>query len=172
MAGYGAVQGLGYAMASGREGDYGQAALQGGFAAFQGFSAYMGVRGLRASRLGTKRIAGAVDDHATTPLRRHLSDLPDDAIVHFGPESFSTIHPGAGGEVFAFRFGDIKHLTPRQIETLAGPLSRAGQKGGSRVMHILDEPLENAVRRSVPGTDISEIVFGKAIKVTEGYIVQ
>jgi hypothetical protein len=38
-------------MASGREGAYGQAALQGGLAAFQGFSAYMGARGLQASRM-------------------------------------------------------------------------------------------------------------------------
>jgi hypothetical protein len=51
MAGYGAMQGLGNAMASGREGDYGQAALQGGFAAFQGFSAYMGARGFSVGRV-------------------------------------------------------------------------------------------------------------------------
>jgi hypothetical protein len=117
--------------------------------------------------------ARATDNLATTPLMRNITGVADDALVHFGPEGYSVIKPGAGGQVFSFQYGDIKHLTPRQIESVIGDLSISGQRGGSRVMHILDANPGGATR--TPGAVVSEIpefIFEQPVPVSGGFIVQ
>jgi len=112
-------------------------------------------------------------DLATTPLVRNVTGVADDALVHFGSEGYSVIKPGAGGQVFSFRYGDVKHLTPRQVEWVIGDLAAGGQRGGSRVMHILDAAPRGATR--TPGAVVSEIpefIFNGPVPVSGGFIVQ
>jgi hypothetical protein len=83
----------------------------------------------------------------------------------------SVVNPGAAGKIFAFRFGDIKHLTPKQIETLIGQLAPGGQPGGARVLHVLSESLGNATK--VPGpAGFFEYVLRKPTSILEGWIIQ
>ena len=113
------------------------------------------------------------DDLAITPLSQNITGLSDDTLVHFGPEGYSVVKPGAGGEVFSFRYGDIKHLTPRYIESVIGDLAGSGVKGGAKVMHVLDEVMGNALQ--APGGvlyELPEYIFTKPVKVKGGYIIQ
>lgn len=117
--------------------------------------------------------AVATENLAFTPLSKNVAGVADDALVHFAPEGYSTVRPGVGGELFSFRYGDINHLTPRQIETLIGPLARGGETGGARVMHVLDASLENALK--TPGAvvrEFPEYILTKPTATTSGFIVQ
>jgi hypothetical protein len=87
-------------------------------------------------------------------------------LVHFGPVGHSVVNPGAAGKIFAFRFGDIKHLKPKQIETLIGQLAPGGQPGGAKVLHVLSESLGNATK--VPGpAGFFEYVLRKPTSILE-----
>jgi hypothetical protein len=110
---------------------------------------------------------------ATTPLRQTVTGVADDALVHFAPQEYSVIQPGAGGQVFSFQYGDISHLTPRQIETLIGPMSIGGETGGASVMHVLDAPINSAVE--MPGavvTEFPEYIFDYKVPVSGAIKVQ
>lgn len=136
-------------------------------------SALPSLNGSAAAAAAPNRGAGALDDLATTPLNRNITGVADDALVHFSPEGYSVIKPGVGGETFTFRYGDIKHLTPKQIETVIGPLSRGGQTGGTRVMHVLEDAISGATR--TPGAVVSEIpeyILTKPSTVSGGFVVQ
>jgi hypothetical protein len=110
---------------------------------------------------------------ATTPLNQTVTGVSGDALVHFAPQEYSTIQPGAGGQVFSFQYGDVSHLTPRQIETVIGPLSVGGQTGGASVMHVLDAPIESAVQ--TPGAvvrGIPEYIFDTQVPTSGAFKVQ
>jgi hypothetical protein len=108
---------------------------------------------------------------ATTPLINNLSHIADDALVHLAPAAHSVVTPGAAGKIFTFRFGDIKHLTPIQVETIIGQLASAGQPGGAKILHVLDESLNNATKVDGPA-GFFEYVLTKPSSVREGWIVQ
>jgi hypothetical protein len=75
--------------------------------------------------------------------------VPQAALVHFSPLVLKNAKVGAGGELFAFRYGDIMHLSPRKVETIIGPMAVGGEKGGSSVMNILERTLsESTVNKS------------------------
>jgi len=115
--------------------------------------------------IGAPGSGAGAGDLATTPLQRQLTGLSDDALVHFSPGEYSTVKPGAGGELFTYRYGDIKHLTPRQVETLIGPLAKAGETGGARVMHVLDTTIDAATTR--PGAvvpDFTEYILSEPVE--------
>lgn len=117
-------------------------------------------------------VAQSFDDLSNTPLSRNIRTLSDDALVHFSREGHSIAKPGVGGELFSFRFGDIKHLTPRQIEGVIGPLANGGQRGGATVMHVLDP---GPVPTKVPSNfdpDFPEYVFDQAVPASDAFIVQ
>jgi hypothetical protein len=110
---------------------------------------------------------------ATTPLNQTVTGVSEDALVHFAPQQYPVIQPKAGGQVFSFQYGDISNLTPRQIETLIGPLSTGGQTGGASVMHVLDAPIESAVK--MPGavvTEFPEYIFDNQVPVSGAFKVQ
>ena len=86
--------------------------------------------------------------------------IADDAMVHFGPEPYSTIKPSPGGDfAHGFQYGDIKHLTPGQVEGAIGTLAESGKKGGAGFMHVLDKPAKVELNGIVPGTKIPEYTF-------------
>jgi len=100
--------------------------------------------------------------------------VADDALVHFGPERYPVVKPGVGGQIFSLRYGDIKHLTPRQIESVIGDLTYSGQRGAAKVMHVLDDSRGGPIT-TTPGSvvrEIPEFVFDQPVPVLEGYIVQ
>jgi len=111
---------------------------------------------------------------STTPLCETVNGVSDDAVVSFRPNAYSVIKPGKGGEIFAFRYRDIKHLSPRKVETVIGPLSNAGLTGGARVMHVLGEGLlDRAVKQ--PGAvvyEIPEYIFYTELSVERSILVQ
>ncbi len=110
---------------------------------------------------------------ATTPLKDTVTGVPNDALVHFAPESHSTIEPGAGGQVFALQYGDISHLTPRKVETVIGPMATGGEKGGASFMHVLDSSGIPSVKQ--PGANVREIpehVFDSPVPVKDVKKVQ
>jgi len=112
-------------------------------------------------------------DLATTPLSENIAGVSDDALVHFSSEAYSVVKPGAGGELFTFRYGDIKHLTPRKLETVIGPAARGGLTGGARVMHVLKKGIGGGTK--TPGAVVSEIpeyVFTKPLRSAEAFVVQ
>ena len=111
------------------------------------------LRALGRLRKAPRSVAGA-GDLATTPLQKQLTGLSDGALVHFSPGEYPTVKPGAGGELFTYRYGDIKHLTPRQVETLINPLAKAGETGEARVMHVLDTTIDAATTR--PGAVVPD----------------
>ena len=129
-----------------------------------------------AQRVLLQQLAAEIapENLATTPLMKNISGVADDALVHFGPEGYSVVMPGSGGQIFSFRYGDIKHLTPRQVENVIGnELTVSGQRGGSRVMHVLDANPGAATR--TPGSvvpEIPEFIFEQPIPILEGFIVQ
>jgi hypothetical protein len=162
------VVGQGYEAAAGETGGPIVRASVGLVAAIVGWRAERVAK--NAATLATK-VAKAADNLATTPLARTVTGVADDALVHFGPEAYSVIKPGAGGQVFSFRYGDIKHLTPRQVETVIGDLAASGQRGWARVMHVLDVNPGAATRK--PGavvSTISEFVFDQPVPVSGGFI--
>jgi len=108
---------------------------------------------------------------ATTPLVENLSHIADDALVHLGPVGHSVVIPDSAGQIFTFRFGDIKHLSPVQIETLIGQLAWGGLPGGAKVLHVLDAPLGSATKVEGKG-GFFEYVLTEASKVQEGWVVQ
>jgi RHS repeat-associated protein len=133
--------------------------------------AYQAVKVLNAAKAA--KAAAAVEATAaaasTTPLIQNLSHIADDALVHFGPTGQSVVKP-AGGKIYAFKFGDIKHLTPKQIETLIGSAAQGGRPGGAKVLHVLDEALGTATK--VPSTaGFSEYTLENATKVLEKIIL-
>jgi len=86
--------------------------------------------------------------------------IADDAMVHFGPDSYSTLKPSPGGDfAHCFQYGDIKHLTPGQVEGAIGTLAESGKKGGAGFMHVLDKPAKVELNGIVPGTKIPEYTF-------------
>lgn len=114
-----------------------------------------------------------IENYAVTPLVKNVTGVADDALVHFAPEGYSVIKPGASGEVYTFRYADIKDLSPKQIETLIGPLANSGLPGGARVMHVIETPINQAVK--IPGSvanEIPEYILTKPAPVSEGIIVQ
>jgi len=112
-------------------------------------------------------------DLAVTPLANNVVGVADDALVHFAPQGYSVIKPGAGGHTFTFRYGDIKDFTPRQIEFLVGPLAHGGTRGGARVMHVLDTPLSSAVKmEGGVVSEFSEYILTQPTRVINGFIVQ
>jgi len=80
------------------------------------------------------------------PVQAHLparsisemtgGSIPDDALVHLSPGDYDVINPPSGRSYW-FRYGDIKGLTPTQVETVIGPLAPGRQQGGARVMYVL-----------------------------------
>jgi hypothetical protein len=112
-----------------------------------------------------------ISGSATTPLIENLSHIADDALVHLGPVGHSVVIPDSAGQIFTFRFGDIKHLSPVQIETIIGQLAWGGLPGGAKVLHVLDAPLGSATKVEGKG-GFFEYVLTEASKVQEGWIVQ
>jgi len=104
-------------------------------------------------------------------LAESLSHIADDALVHFSPAGHTVVQPGVSGSIYAFRFGDIKHLTPAKIETLIGQLAAGGLPGGARVLHVLDEALENATKLPGPA-GFDEYTLRKSTNILEGWIIQ
>jgi len=67
--------------------------------------------------------------------------LSDNAMVNFGRTFRSEVRsttPGAYS--YWFKFGDIKHLTPAQVEAAIGQLASAGEKGGAAIMRVAKSP--------------------------------
>ena len=108
---------------------------------------------------------------ATTPLDEQVSGIADDAFVHFGPEELKTVKPGAGGETFLFQYGDIKHLTPRKVETVIGPGAAGGVKGGAKFIHVVDDATVKP-QRIGSNPDFPEHVVKEEIGVNRSNAVQ
>lgn len=62
--------------------------------------------------------------------------IPDNALVHVSPVVRAVIVPNQG-KSFWFRYGDIKGLTPAQLEALIGDMAGSGQPGGARFLHVM-----------------------------------
>jgi len=127
--------------------------------------------GSTSSQAAPKRIASIYNDLSNTPLNQNLGHISDDTLVHFSPHAHPIVKPGAGGKVSTFRYGDIKHLTPKQIETIIGPLAAGGEQGGARVLHVLDVALEDAIKVPAQG-GFFEYTLNRIANITERWIVQ
>jgi RHS repeat-associated protein len=89
--------------------------------------------------------------------------LADDAIINIGSTARNVINPPLGRSHF-FRWGDIKHLTPQQVQTLIGDLASVGpQGGGIRFIRVAANANKCA---KVPGkTGYYEYFFDTAVEV-------
>ena len=113
----------------------------------------VGRRSVGLGEMAAREFAGRAAPSATTPITKIVGNLADDALVHFGPSSYGTIKPNYG-KSFWFRYGDIKHLTAKQIEGVIGP-AKSGTSGAAKVMHVLTKIPKSAEK--VFGGKVGEI---------------
>ena len=73
--------------------------------------------------------------------------VPDDALVNFGSTARDLVDPTTGPRSYWFRYGDIKHMTDRQVEAVIGELAAAGQRGGAGVMRVSNLPASSFTPR-------------------------
>ncbi len=66
--------------------------------------------------------------------------IPDDALVNFGSVARPTVAPSTGPRSYWFRYGDIKHMTPKVVQAVIGDLASAGKPGGAAVMRVSKPP--------------------------------
>lgn len=117
--------------------------------------------------------SGRVIFKANIKLIDQIDGVVDDAFVHFGPAKFDVIKPGAGGTYFsAFRYGDIKGMTPGEVEGLIGNMARSGQKGSAKVMHVVDDAAKADEFGTVPGTKVPEFTIEGEQKAAAAFEVQ
>ncbi len=81
--------------------------------------------------------------------------IPDDALVNFGSVARPTVAPSTGPRSYWFRYGDIKHLTPKQLRAAIGELASAGKDGGAAVMRVSEQPRSHFTPR--PGSEFFDI---------------
>ncbi len=104
---------------------------------------------------------------AATTLGEIAPTLADDAIVNFGSRARSVVSP-PGGRSYWFRFGDIKHLSPKQVQTVIGDLASAGQPGGANVLRVAGANTCEKVK-SVAG--FFEYVSRLPVEVTQNIVL-
>jgi RHS repeat-associated protein len=110
------------------------------------------------------------------PARVTIAELApsvaDDVFVNFGKTARSTVEPPTGTSYW-FRFGDIKHLTPTQVEGVIGPLASAGEVGGAKVMRVAAATAQfKAVPKPTNVAGIAEYTVDKAVEVAESVVVR
>jgi hypothetical protein len=66
--------------------------------------------------------------------------VADDELVNFGRSHRVKIDPSTGPRSYWFRYGDIRDMTPPQIQAAIGGLASAGQPGGAKVMRVSSVP--------------------------------
>ncbi|RME28605.1 MAG: hypothetical protein D6800_03710 [Candidatus Zixiibacteriota bacterium] len=108
---------------------------------------------------GTAGIAAASSNAPTIGdiVASQSATVSDDALVNFGQTARSTVNPPTGRSYW-FRYGDIKHLTPRQIQTVVGDLAHAGESDGFRFMRVAKESTGFVKRPPANGASIPEYI--------------
>jgi RHS repeat-associated protein len=82
-------------------------------------------------------------------------DICDDTLVNFGKVARDAINPTTGPRSYWFRFGDIKHLTPDQLQAVIGQMASAGQPGGANTMRVAGASSSGFTQQ--PATNMSGI---------------
>lgn len=67
-------------------------------------------------------------------LHELIPDAGDDDLVNLGRTARNTVRPRS----YWFRWGDVKHLTIPQMQTLIGDLASAGVSGSVRFVRVAD----------------------------------
>ena len=90
------------------------------------------INGINASRLSVA--ARSASATIGSIVKNSGVSISDDTLVNFGSVSRAEIAPSTGARSYWFRYGDIKNLTDKQLQTVIGDLASAGQPGGANVM--------------------------------------
>jgi hypothetical protein len=128
------------------------------------------VKKAKSFRNGRKTACPPDSPPRQRPVADHAPNVPDEAVVHFGGAQYDVINVGAGGKSYWFRYGDIKNLTPKQIETVIGDAASSGRPGGARVMHVLEDVKATEIRGGRRG--FPEYVFRNEVRPTTSIVVQ
>ncbi|MEO0250258.1 MAG: RHS repeat-associated core domain-containing protein, partial [candidate division WOR-3 bacterium] len=118
--------------------------------------------------------AGKVPRTAPKTIGEIAADVPDDALVNFGGRPREVVAPPTG-ESYWFRKGDIKGLTPEQIEATIGPLARAGEKGGAAVMRVAKPSASGTIQKVEKASNIANVAEYKSkepVDVIKNIMVQ
>jgi hypothetical protein len=101
-------------------------------------------------------------------VQSRAAAIADDAIVNFGSIARAVINPSTGVRSYWFRYGDIKHLTVKQLQTVVGEIAAAGRPGGASVIRVSELPA-GAFRQMPPtsAAGITEYIIDATVNVVQ-----
>jgi hypothetical protein len=93
-----------------------------------------------------------------------LAKISDTAMVNFGSIARAVVHP-PGGRSYWFKWRDVKHLTPRQLQTVIGDMASAGLDEGMKFIRVASPTTIFIKRPPSNGAGITEYISDIAVEI-------